>query len=198
MNHEIIKKSIKRQSKQRTDNGDILEHTNHRHRAATQTRSPASTFRPFIPTSQSTTNFNNFNRSHHIAAISTQSFWFYAVSSVILALCCLTTPTSAASENYTQQLPSWVFIAFMSKRIQTASSVMIIKCIHLWRDFVVVRWCRTECKNLDCVRQQKFPRNLLQNHSRTTPDMSLCYLPSGKKMFNRTELNKGNENNEKM
>lgn len=90
MNHEIVKKSIKNQSKQRTDNGDKLRHTKHRNQAAT-----LNTLRPFIPLHQS----KIFTT---IASTSRRSFWFYALSSVILALCFLPT---IASVNITQPLP---------------------------------------------------------------------------------------------
>lgn len=85
MNHEIIEKSIKNQTKRRTrDNGDIL-------RIAP----------PFIPSPQLFAHPNGFNR---IITLSKVSLWFYAVSSVVLVLCCLTTPTVAA-QNVTQPLP---------------------------------------------------------------------------------------------
>lgn len=93
MNHEIIKKSIKYQSQQGADNGDIVEHQ-------PEFLSPEDTAQPFIPTPQTAARHSHRN----IAKISTRSLWFYAATSVVLTLCCLTTPT-VASENITHQLP---------------------------------------------------------------------------------------------
>lgn len=92
MNHEIVKKSIKNQSKQRKDNGDVLKHTKHPNQAAT-----FHTLRPLIPS----------NLSNISTTIKRRSFWFHALSCVIIALCCL---PSIASENVTQQLPLQVYV----------------------------------------------------------------------------------------
>lgn len=95
MNHEIIRKSIKYQSQRGADNGDILDH---RH-------SPEDTTQPFIPKPLIAASHTH----RTITTISTRSLWFYAVSSVVLTLCCLTTPT-VASVNITHPLPLWVFL----------------------------------------------------------------------------------------
>lgn len=101
MNHEIIEKSIKNQTKQRTrDNGDIL-------RIAS----------PFIPTPQPLAYPIGFN---HIITLSKASLWFYAVPSVVLVLCCLTTP-AAAARNINSPLPLWVSLL--------VSALMSTKCL---------------------------------------------------------------------
>lgn len=94
MNHEIIKKSIRNQSKQGTDNGDnIDDHT----QPSTDLISPKYSSRPTIPTPTP-------SRSKRLSSFSKQSFCFYAATSVVLALCFITTPT-VAYENITQPLP---------------------------------------------------------------------------------------------
>lgn len=98
MNHEIVKKSKKNQSKQRADNGDVLRHIKHRSQEQT-----FNTLRPFIPSSHQSTAFLT------ISSTSRRSFWFYVLSSVVLAICCLPT---IVSESITQPLPLWVSLSF--------------------------------------------------------------------------------------
>ena len=95
MNHEIIKKSIKKQSKQGADNGDIIDEL---HQAATNIFLPKNSLRPIIPPPPIP------SRNKRLSSFSKHSFCFYAATSVVLALCYLTTPTNAY-ENITQPLP---------------------------------------------------------------------------------------------
>lgn len=94
MNHEIIKKSIGNQSKQRADNGDILDER-------TQER---ATTNIFLPKHISRATFPPPPTPKGFSLLSKQSFYFYAATRVVLALCCLTTPT-IAHENIIQPLP---------------------------------------------------------------------------------------------
>ena len=103
MNHAIIRKSIKNQSKkQKTENGDILRHTNHRKRPKANISQSNDSLQPFIPSPDSSSSSSLVPRKRTTPAIVKYSLWFYAVSSVIFALCCLSTPTIAA-QNITQQ-----------------------------------------------------------------------------------------------
>ncbi|CRL03300.1 CLUMA_CG016328, isoform A [Clunio marinus] len=108
MNHDIIRKSISKQPKQRTDNGDILGFTTQH--PTQEIQSPTNTHKPFIPSSPPTlSSLSDVNRRIDKRRIATaiglkHSLWLYTALSVALALCCFATQTNA-SENDIHLLP---------------------------------------------------------------------------------------------
>jgi hypothetical protein len=96
MSHEGVDESIRDETKQRAieDGEGTLERTEGTAATANGGCSIALftlPFRPFIPTQSTST------------SATTRTILFYAVSSIVLALCCL--PVLNAEENATQPLP---------------------------------------------------------------------------------------------
>jgi hypothetical protein len=95
MNHELIEKSIEKQTKQRKiDNGDV--------RVARETATAnCNSFTPTIPQEPSKISIDEYHNNTQQHIISKKSALFYAVLCAILVLCCFPLSTIATQNNIT-------------------------------------------------------------------------------------------------